>query len=508
MSKSRKTRDKEQQASKGRRGRKSSIEIATPPYGGSPVPLEPIDGVRWRIPKKGLMRVDGVIYAGKDLLPDLREDRCLEQVANVATLPGIVGESLAMPDIHWGYGFPIGGVAAFDEEEGVVSPGGVGYDINCGVRLLVSDLPADDPSVNIRKLTQALYEAIPAGVGSKRKDLRISAGELDQVMQQGVGWAAKNGFAEAHDAEHIEEGGCLPNADPSSVSSRARLRGRGQLGTLGSGNHFAEIGMVDTIYQREAARAFGLKERQITLMIHSGSRGLGHQVCTDSLQEMLRAVERYEIPLVDRQLCCSPITSSEAKRYLGAMAAAANYAFVNRQVMTHWARQVFKRLYGASLITVYDVCHNIAKFERHLVDGVSRRLLVHRKGATRALSRGHEDLPAAYRDAGQPVIIPGDMGRYSFVLRGAQASERTFASACHGAGRLLSRSEAKRRFASEDVAGRLACRGIVVIGASRATVIEEVPEAYKDVARVVDAVQEGGLADKVARIRPIGCVKG
>lgn len=485
-----------------------AIALAPAPYAGKQVPLERIDDCRWRVPRTGAMHVDGVVYAQESLLPDLRADRSLEQVANVATLPGIVGHSLAMPDIHWGYGFPIGGVAAFDPEHGVVSPGGVGYDINCGVRLLASDVTLGDVQPRIRALTEGLYRAIPAGVGSKRSELTLGDEDLADLMRRGLAWAVERGYASEADAAHVEEGGCIPGAEPAHVSQRAVSRGRTQLGTLGSGNHFAELGVVDEVYDEAAAAAFGLARGQVTLMIHSGSRGLGHQVCTDFLSDMLRAAARYRIPLVDRQLCCAPATSPEAERYLGAMAAAANFAFNNRQLMARWAREVFHQQLGAELRTVYDVCHNIAKFEQHPVDGAPRRLLVHRKGATRALPPGHPLVPAAYREVGQPVIIPGDMGRYSFVLKGAPRSEETFGSACHGAGRLLSRGEAKRRYGSQDVTRQLAEQGVVVIGSSRATVVEEVPQAYKDAAEVVGVVHDGGLAERVARIRPIGCVKG
>lgn len=381
---------------------------------------------------------------------------------------------------------------------------------NCGVRMLASDISVGDVKPRLKELTRALFEAIPAGVGSARPELILDDARLSDVLARGLGWAADEGFATAEDPTHVEENGCIPGANPDAVSHRARSRGRDQLGTLGSGNHFAEIGFVDEVYDERTAEAFGLRLGQITVMIHSGSRGLGHQVCEDSLGSMLAASATYGIPLVDRQLCCAPIDSPEAKAYLGAMAAAANFAFCNRQVMAHWARDVFKQKFKAKLRTVYDVCHNIAKFEEHPVEGGgTKRLLVHRKGATRALPPGHALVPEAYRALGQPVIIPGDMGRYSFVLKGGARSEDTFGSACHGAGRLLSRAEAKRRHGGSDVVRRLEeDLGIIVIGASRATVAEEVPQAYKDVAQVVDVVHRGGLAEKVVRIRPIGVVKG
>jgi tRNA-splicing ligase RtcB (3'-phosphate/5'-hydroxy nucleic acid ligase) len=485
------------------------ILTATPPYAGRDVPLERVDATRWRIPKTGAMYVDGMVYADEASLPEVHGDRSLEQVANVATLPGIVGRSMAMPDVHWGYGFPIGGVAAFDPEKGgIVSPGGVGYDINCGVRLLASDVSDDEVRPKLEALVDELFRAIPAGVGSKREDLRVTEDELDALMIEGLDWASRAGLATDHDRLHVEENGRIDGASPRDVSLRARLRGHPQLGTLGSGNHFAEVGVVDEVFDAAKAEAFGIRRGGVTVMIHSGSRGLGHQVCTDFLSDMLEASAEHGIPLVDRQLCCAPIRSEVAARYLGAMAAAANFAFVNRQVMAHWAREVFGRLFGARLTTVYDVCHNIAKYEEHDVDGEPRRLLVHRKGATRALPKGHRLVPESYRDVGQPVIIPGDMGRYSFVLAGAEGSSETFGSACHGAGRVLSRSAAQRRFGRSDLERSLRQQGIFVRGASRATVVEEAPLAYKDVANVVDVVQRTGLADKVARIRPLGVVKG
>jgi len=488
-----------------RRGRRAPLARA--PYPGT-VPLEQIDEVRWRVPKIRPMHTEGIVYSDESLLPDLEADRSLAQVANVATLPGIVGPSLAMPDIHWGYGFPIGGVAAFDPDEGVVSPGGVGYDINCGVRLLTSDAGLGDVKPRVQALAEALFEAVPAGVGSSREEVRLKGTDLDEILEGGLKWTLKKGYATPADRERVEELGCLEGAKADAVSHRAKRRGSGQLGTLGSGNHFAEVGVIDEIYDAEAAAAYGLREGGVTLMIHSGSRGLGHQVCTDHLQTMMRAAQEHDIPLVDRQLCCAPVKSSAGQRYLAAMAGAANFAFANRQLMTHSARGVFDRILGAKLETVYDVCHNIAKMEEHEVDGERRSLLVHRKGATRALPKGHALLPKLYADHGQPVIIPGDMGRYSFVLKGTEGSADTFGSACHGAGRVLSRSEAKRRFAHSHVKEALKARGVVVIGASKSTVVEEVPEAYKDVAEVVGVVDAGGLASRVARIRPLACVKG
>ncbi|MAQ19028.1 MAG: RNA-splicing ligase RtcB [Sandaracinus sp.] len=507
--KQRKKRARQEARNETRRTERVRVPHAPKPY-ESPVPLEPVDGVRWRIPARGAMRVDGMVWADESLLPDLRTDASLEQVANVATLPGIVGASMAMPDIHWGYGFPIGGVAAFDMESGVVSPGGVGYDINCGVRLLAADVSLGDVRGRLPELRDALFDAVPAGVGSRKESQRLTAAQFDDVLAGGLKWAFHAGYADKDDRPRVEEGGCLEGADPALVSDRARKRGGPQLGTLGSGNHFAEVGVVEEVYDAEAAAAYGLREGGITLMIHSGSRGLGHQVCTDFLSEMLRAAVAHDIALVDRQLCCAPVRSRAGERYLGAMAAAANYAFVNRQLMTHAARRVMDELFGAQLKTVYDVCHNIAKEERHVAPGETeaRPLMVHRKGATRALGPEHPSVPEVYRAIGQPVIIPGDMARYSFVLRGAARSSDTFGSACHGAGRLLSRGEAKRRFADTDVHEELRGAGVLVRGASRATVAEEMPDAYKNVADVVDVVDRGGLATKVARLRPLVCVKG
>ncbi len=494
---------------------KARVPYAPKPY-ASPVPLEPFpfpgddperDCVRWRIPQRGAMNVPGVVFADSTLLPDVLADKSLEQVANVATLPGIVGASFAMPDIHMGYGFPIGGVAAFDATQGgVVSPGGVGYDINCGVRFLASDMHLDRIGKRIEKLTDTLFEAIPAGVGSRRKEISLSGGELSELLMDGMKWAKRKGLANNQDEAHTEDRGKMA-ADLKYVSNRAKQRGGPQLGTLGSGNHFAEIGVVDEVFDEEIAEAFGLELGQITLMIHSGSRGLGHQVCTDFLKDMFKAVEKYDIPLADKQLCCAPIHSDEGERYLSAMAAAANFAFMNRLVMAHWARQVFDDMFGAELRTVYDVCHNIAKREQHVVDGVSKELVVHRKGATRALPPQHPDLPERYQKFGQPVVIPGDMGRYSFVMAGAAHSSETMHSACHGAGRLLSRSEAKRRFTGRQ-SEVLSKHGVFVRGASKATVVEEMPEAYKDVADVVGVVERGFMANPVVRLRPLGVVKG
>jgi tRNA-splicing ligase RtcB len=473
--------------------------------------VERIDEFRWRIPRTNGMRVDGLVFASEEMMRDLEGDPCLEQVANVAHLPGILGASLAMPDIHWGYGFPIGGVAAMDADEGVVSPGGVGYDINCGVRLLRSTLDLQEVRPRIGQVVEAMYRSIPTGVGSARRDLELSAQELRGVLARGASWAVERGMGDGRDLEYLEEGGCLPAAEPRRVSGRALERGRRQLGTLGSGNHFAEVQYVDEIHDVAAAEALGLVAGQVTVTIHSGSRGLGHQVCTDSIKVMIGAGERYGIRIPDRQLCCAPISSPEGRDYLGAMSAAANFAFANRQVMTHWTRESFEEVFGSSarFDVVYDVCHNIAKFETFEVGGGSRRVCMHRKGATRAYPPGHPETPRAYAEVGQPVLIPGDMGRYSYVLVGTERAFReTFGSTCHGAGRRLSRKKAKREARGRDLLQEMRDRGVTVRAAGMATVAEEMPEAYKDVADVVGVVAGAGISRIVARLVPIGVIKG
>ncbi len=474
------------------------------------VRIEQIDEVRWRIPRAGGMRVDGIVYADAAMMRDIRKDKSLEQVANVAHLPGIVGASLAMPDIHWGYGFPIGGVAATDAQDGVVSPGGVGYDINCGVRLLASSLTRADVMPRVRAIVQAMYARVPTGVGASRRDLRLSPADVEGVLRDGARWAVDRGFGSAADLDNIEERGVLDEANPSLVSSRARERAQAQLGTLGSGNHFAELQYVSEIYDERVAEAFGLARERVTVMIHSGSRGLGHQVCEDHLRVMVRAADKYGIELPDRQLACAPIRSHEGRDYLAAMSAAANFAFTNRQVMAHQVRESLAdamaiSVEAAGVRTVYDVCHNIAKMETF----AGGTVCVHRKGATRAYPPGHADTPPAYRAVGQPVLIPGDMGRYSYVLAGTDVAFRdTFGSTCHGAGRRWSRSEAKRQAKGQSVIEDLAARGVVVMAAGLATVAEEMPDAYKDVADVVRIVHDAGLAHRVAQLRPLGVIKG
>lgn len=460
------------------------------------------------------MRSEGLVFASEAMIRQLQQEQALEQVRNVATLPGIVGPSIAMPDIHWGYGFPIGGVAAFDAEEGVVSPGGVGYDINCGVRLLRSALRVEDLRPQLRQLVDLLYRNVPAGVGSMRPDLKLSRQQERQVLEQGARWAVRQGYGSEEDLRHTEAGGTIPGADPELISERALERGRTQLGTLGSGNHFLEVQQVEAIGDETAAAALGLFPGQITVSIHTGSRGFGYQVCDDFLRVMQQASQKYGIELPDRQLCCAPLRSPEGREYLAAMACAANYAFANRQLITAWVRDSFEQVLGKGpeelrLSVIYDVCHNIAKMETHMVAGRERKLCVHRKGATRAFPPGHPETPELYRQVGQPVLIPGDMGRCSYVLVGtAGAFAETYGSTCHGAGRLLSRHAAKKAARGRNIEAELATQGILVRAASRGTVAEELPEAYKDVSEVVRIVQQAGIGKIVARLKPLAVVKG
>ncbi len=474
--------------------------------------LEQIDDWRWRIPRDDSigMRTDVIVYASKPIIEKILKDRSLEQAANVASLPGIVGPSLAMPDIHQGYGFPIGGVAATDVEDGVVSPGGVGFDINCGVRLVRSTLNRGEVRNRLRELVNQIFPDVPCGTGGSGF-VKTNLKELDDVLTQGSGWMVRHGYGEPRDAEFAEAAGALPDADPDKVSDRAKERGRPQLGTLGSGNHFLEIQFVQQIHDEEAARAFGLHTGQVVVLIHSGSRGLGHQVCTDSLKGMGAGMKKYGIELRDRQLACVPIQSPEGQDYLAAMRAAANYAWANRQGITHFLRQAFRKTFGPDvhLDLVYDVCHNIAKQERYAVEGTSRDVLVHRKGATRAYPPGHKDVTEAYRGVGQPVFIPGSMGTASWVLAGQPGSvAETFGTVCHGAGRLLSRTAAKKGRNVNRVLKDLEKAGIIVHSESKNGILEEVPEAYKDVDEVIEVVHNAGLAKKVARLRPMGVIKG
>ncbi|MBZ0266292.1 RtcB family protein [bacterium] len=477
--------------------------------------LERIDKFRWRVPKNAMkgMRVDGKIYSSSKLIKGIEGDASVNQVANVATLPGIVGESLAMPDIHWGYGFPIGGVAAFDLNEGVISPGGVGYDINCGVNLTRSKLFADDIRDRLPFLADVLLSQIPCGVGVGG-DIVLNAKEMRKVSELGARWVAKRGMASLTDIEHMEEGGCLSSADPEAVSDRACERGRDQLGTLGSGNHFMEVQEVQEIYDPKAAQAMGLEVGQVVFMVHSGSRGFGYQICQEHLKKMGNASNKYNIPLVDRQLACAPIQSPEGKEYAGAMAAGANFAWANRLILVHRIRRIFEHVFGMGaeklgLGLVFDVSHNIAKFETHLVNGKKQKVCVHRKGATRAFGPGDDRVSPAYRGVGQPVLIPGDMRTGSFVLVGTgQAMEETFGSTCHGAGRVLSRTAALKATRGRDLTGSLEKDGVYVRARKLKTLGEEAPEAYKNVDSVVDVAEGAGIARKVARLKPLVVIKG
>ncbi len=480
-------------------------------------PLRKIDEYRWEIPtsyKKG-MNVPGRIYATADMIEQIKKDNAPEQVANVATLPGIVKASMAMPDIHWGYGFPIGGVAAFREEDGIISPGGVGYDINCGVRLLRTNLEEKDVISRLKELIDTIFANVPSGVGEKGK-LRLSVRELNEVLDRGVKWAVENGYGWDEDLKRIEEGGSIKYAMHEKVSDKAKKRGAPQLGTLGAGNHFLEVQKVDRIFMPEIAKKFGIeREGQVMVMIHTGSRGLGHQVATDYIRVMENAARKYGINVVDRQLACAPINSKEAEDYFAAMSAAANFGFTNRQLIMHWVRESFGKVFNTEpddlgMNLVYGVAHNIAKREEHVVDGKRTWVYVHRKGATRAFAAGRAELPEFYRDVGQPVLIPGDMGTASYVLVGTQkAMEETFGSTCHGAGRVMSRHAALRKFRGEEIKRELwSKKHIYVRSASNKVAAEEAPDAYKNVDDVVRAVEGAGISKIVARLVPMGVVKG
>jgi len=481
----------------------------------SDINLEKIDDFRWRIPKayKPGMRVPGIIYCDEKLLKDIRQDKALEQVANVAFLPGIVNASLAMPDIHWGYGFPIGGVAATDPENGgVISPGGVGFDINCGVRMLKTNLQYEDVKDKLKDLTYALFSDIPSGVGSKG-DIRVNAKEEKGILIKGAQWAVEKGYGTQDDLDCTEENGAMQGADPEAVSERAYERGKAQSGTLGSGNHFLEVQVIDQLYDRDACDALNLDLGQITVMIHSGSRGLGYQVCEDYTRSMMSCLQKYNINVPDRQLASAPLKSSEGKAYLGAMKCAANYAWANRQCLMHLTRLTFEKIFNLTwqklgMFLIYDVAHNIAKIEKHIVDGQEKTLCVHRKGATRSLPAGHPALPARYKKLGQPVIIPGDMGRNSYLLVGQDGAKETFFSCCHGAGRLKSRTAAARSINLDTLLKELESQGIIVKASGRGTIVEEAPQAYKNVNDVVSVVHNAGLAKRVCRMRPLGVIKG
>ncbi len=477
------------------------------------LPIKQIDECLYEIPKHGGMRVPGRIYANEELLSDIHKDESIQQVVNVAYLPGIVGYSLAMPDIHWGYGFPIGGVAAFNTTDGVVTPGGIGYDINCGVRILRTNLTIDQVQSKMRRIIDGLFQSVPSGVGSE-SHLRPDKKEFREIMSKGVQWAVSKGYGSQQDIEHIEENGCLKSADPDLVSERAIERGLKQIGTLGSGNHFLEVDVVEEIYDPSIAAALGISKDQIMLQIHTGSRGFGHQVCEDYIKVMTKALKKYDIEVPDRQLCCAPLDSPEGKNYCGAMACAANYAFVNRQMIMHFAQDSLLKSLNLTprelgLHLIYDICHNIGKFEEHTIDGKQQTVFVHRKGATRAFAPGHPSLPAEYRKIGQPVLIPGDMGRYSFLMVGTdKAMQETFGSSCHGAGRSLSRNEALKSVRGKDLIKELEDQGILVAVQSRATLGEEVSEAYKDVKEVVGIMDKAGISKKVLKLRPLAVTKG
>ena len=475
--------------------------------------FEKLDDYRWQIPQQGGMRVPGLIYASEKMLEIISKDNAVDQVVNVAWLPGVVGSSMAMPDIHWGYGFPIGGVAAMEAEKGVISPGGVGYDINCGVRLVATDLGMDEVKPRIRGLVSGLFRDVPCGVG-RGGDLVLSRKEIKKVAREGVRWMVANGYGTEADIEYCEDGGCYPGADPSVVSDRAYSRGRDQLGTLGSGNHFIELQVVEEIYDEHTANVFGLWKGQFVIFIHSGSRGFGYQICEDSLKEMNREFGGLGFELPDRQLACAYINSDMGRRYISAMAAAANYGWANRQLLMQRAVESVKhnlRISPSSLKArlVYDVGHNNAKLETHEIEGKKYRVMVHRKGATRSFGPGMPEVPSAYRQVGQPVLVPGDMGTASYVLVGTEkAMTESFGSSCHGAGRMLSRKKAIRQGQGRSIAAELEREGIFVMARGKHTLQEEMPEAYKNVDEVVEVVHQAGLARKVAKMRPVGVVKG
>ncbi len=488
-------------------------------------PLEKVDEYRYRIPKgyRDEMRTSALIFTREDMLDVVRGDSSPNQIANVTTLPSIVGEALAMPDVHQGYGFPIGGVAAIDAREGVISPGGVGYDINCGVRLVRTDLRVEDVKDKVKPLIDAMFKNVPSGVGSSGR-VKVSRDDVREVLAKGAKWAVENGYGWQKDLESLEEEGCLDDADPDTVSDRAQKRGMPQLGSLGAGNHFLEIQVVDEILMPEEAKAFGIdREGQVVIMIHTGSRGLGYQVCDDSIHRLGKHFRKegkryvsneWDIDLPDRELVCAPVNSSEGQRYIKSMSCAANYAWTNRQMIVHWVRESFESVLGQraedlGMDIVYDVAHNMAKLETLKVDGKERNLVVHRKGATRAFGPGREEVPSKYRKYGQPVLIPGDMGTASYLLVGTEkAMTESFGSTCHGAGRVMSRRKATKSFPSDKVKSMLNERNIYIRAATSKVISEESPNAYKDVESVVDVTHGAGISYKVARMRPLGVVKG
>jgi tRNA-splicing ligase RtcB len=474
--------------------------------------LSRINDFCWEIPKcfRRDMRVPARFYSDETLLSSLIEDDSLDQLINVACLPGIQKAALGMPDMHQGYGFPIGGVAALDEKEGIISPGGIGYDINCGVRILISDLSFDEAEGHINKLLDELEKQVPAGLG-KGGRIKLSAGETDRVLEEGVSWMIENGYGYEEDKEVMEAGGRMEEADSRVVSGQAKKRSKDQLGTLGSGNHFLEIDRIDEVMDKEAAEVFGLKKGQAVVLMHSGSRGLGHQVAGDHIRKMEKAMAGYNIRVPDRQLAGAPLSTPEGEEYFAAMAAAANFAWANRQALTWEAGSAWKKVFGKErkLSILYDVAHNIAKMEDHSLNGVKKRLLVERKGATRAFGPDSQEIPTRYKRVGQPVIIPGSMGTGSYVLAGnSQAEQETFGSVCHGAGRVMSRRQAARSTTVQEADQKLQTRGVQVRSASKKGLLEEIPAAYKDIHNVVDIVHRAGLARRVARLRPMAVIKG
>ncbi len=470
--------------------------------------IRKISEFKFEIPQSGSMNVPGVIYASEKMIHHIEKENVASQIKNVACLPGILKYSLAMPDVHWGYGMPIGGVAAMDLKNGVISPGAIGYDINCGVRVLKTDLTVGDLREKLGSLLKELFRNIPSGVGSKSK-LKLSRSELKKVLERGSQYLVEKGFGTEDDISRTEEGGCLKGASADFVSERAIERGACQVGTLGAGNHFLEIQEVKEIFDGKLARKWGLFEGQITVMVHTGSRGFGYQVCDDYLKVMLKAVQKYGIKLSDRQLACAPVESPEGKRYSSAMSAAANYAWANRQAITHWIRESFENVFGKKwedfdMSLLWDVAHNIGKIEEF----EGRKIFIHRKGATRAFPAGHSELPSFYRETGQPVIVPGSMGTASYILVAGDNASETFYSTCHGAGREMSRRKAMRLESGESVVSRLESEGILVLSDKMRTVAEEAPAAYKDIDEVVEVCDESGLSRKVAKMVPIGVIKG
>ncbi|MGC8744511.1 MAG: RtcB family protein [Verrucomicrobiia bacterium] len=472
--------------------------------------LEKKSDFEWVLEPQGAMRAPAILFASEKLLEEM-DDKVLEQAANVASLPGIQSAAFAMPDAHWGYGFPIGGVAAFDPDEGgVVSAGGVGFDISCGVRTILTGIPVDEVLKVKEKLADTLFRRIPAGVGSTGK-LRLSTSEMDEMLERGALWAVERGYGDKQDLERIEEGGCVNGAMPEAVSYQAKKRQEDEVGTLGSGNHYLEVQEVIDIYDDEVAKVFGLKRGDVVVSIHCGSRGLGHQINTEFLKQMVVEAQRCGIKLPDRELACAPINSPTGRRYIGAMRAAINCALANREVLTHLTRQAFREVFGdgVKLTLLYDVSHNTCKEEVHIVNGVKKRLFVHRKGATRAYGPDNPELPAAFRDVGQPVLIGGSMGTCSYILVGTkQSEEKSFGSSVHGAGRSISRAQATRNWEGRQVVNELAKKGILIRSPSMRGVAEEAPGAYKDVSAVVESAVSAGLSRKVARLKPLICIKG